>query len=178
MSPSETAVIVVITLWFAALGGCFGSLLNVLVYRLPRGQSIVYPPSSCPKCGQAIAWYDNIPIFGWLLLLGRCRWCRAPISIRYPIVEAVVTLQWTAVFLLLLAVQHQQSNGEWIDAVRALYERQSPLLNHGAIGIVFALYWLTGSILIKLDGQRIPRTWLCAGLVAIAVWIVFAVWVT
>jgi len=69
------------------LGLAFGSFLNVVVYRLPRGQSIAWPPSSCPACGHAIRPWDNLPLVSWLLLRGRCRDCAAPISIRYPLVE-------------------------------------------------------------------------------------------
>lgn len=70
------------------LGACLGSFLNVVIYRLPKEQSVVFPGSSCPRCRKPIALYDNIPILSWLLLLGRCRRCRSPISPRYPAVEA------------------------------------------------------------------------------------------
>jgi len=70
-----------------ALGACVGSFLNVLIYRLPRGQSIVFPGSHCPSCGRPIRWYDNVPILSWLVLRGRCRFCKCPISPRYIIIE-------------------------------------------------------------------------------------------
>ncbi len=69
------------------VGLAFGSFLNVVVYRLPRAQSIAWPPSSCPACGHAIRPYDNLPVVSWLLLRGKCRDCHAPISPRYPLVE-------------------------------------------------------------------------------------------
>lgn len=72
-----------------ALGAALGSFLNVVAYRLPRRQSLVRPASACPGCGTAIKPYDNVPVLGWLLLRGRCRSCRARISSRYPIVEAL-----------------------------------------------------------------------------------------
>ena len=72
-----------------AMGACVGSFLNVVVWRLPRGESIVSPPSHCPKCGKNLKWYDNLPVLGWLKLRGKCRFCGQPISARYPIVEAV-----------------------------------------------------------------------------------------
>ncbi len=69
-------------------GALIGSFLNVVVWRVPQGLSIVRPASSCPHCGHEIAWYDNIPIVSWLVLRGKCRNCKAPISARYPLVEA------------------------------------------------------------------------------------------
>ena len=71
----------------AIAGAAIGSFLNVCIYRLPLGQSIVWPGSACPTCKGPVAWYDNIPILSWLMLGARCRSCRAPIAIRYPIVE-------------------------------------------------------------------------------------------
>jgi leader peptidase (prepilin peptidase)/N-methyltransferase len=70
------------------LGAIVGSFLNVVAYRLPRGESLSHPPSRCPHCGQPIKPYDNIPVLSWLLLRGRCRHCKEPISWRYPLVEA------------------------------------------------------------------------------------------
>lgn len=77
-----------------AFGAVLGSFLNVCVYRIPAGQSIVHPRSRCPSCKQPIAWRDNIPIVSWLVLRGRCRWCLTPISVQYPLVEAIVALLW------------------------------------------------------------------------------------
>ncbi|HSM09884.1 MAG TPA: prepilin peptidase [Gemmatimonadota bacterium] len=79
------------------LGAAIGSFINVLVARLPVGESPVRPRSSCPACGAMIAWYDNIPIVSWLVLRGRCRRCGAPISIEYPLVEAGTALIWVGV---------------------------------------------------------------------------------
>jgi leader peptidase (prepilin peptidase)/N-methyltransferase len=79
-------------LWFVTLflfGLIVGSFLNVCIYRLPRDKSIVTPPSSCPNCREFIRWYDNIPLFSYLRLGGRCRACKAPISLEYPLVEAL-----------------------------------------------------------------------------------------
>jgi len=70
------------------LGLLIGSFLNVVVWRVPRGESVVSPPSACPRCGARIAWYDNLPVVSWLVLRGRCRRCHEPISVRYPLVEA------------------------------------------------------------------------------------------
>lgn len=81
-----TAILPAIILAFI-LGACIGSFLNVCIYRIPAALSIVHPGSSCPKCKSMIAFYDNIPILSYLLLLGKCRHCKAPIAIRYPFIE-------------------------------------------------------------------------------------------
>ena len=75
-------------------GAMLGSFLNVCVYRLPRNGSIIRPRSRCPSCGAAIAWYDNLPLVSWAVLRARCRHCRAPISVQYPLVELAVALVW------------------------------------------------------------------------------------
>ena len=78
------------------IGLCFGSFLNVCFLRLPHEQSLLRPPSTCPQCGQRIAWYDNIPVVSWVLLRGQCRSCKAPISIQYPLIELLVAVLWAA----------------------------------------------------------------------------------
>ena len=80
-----------------ALGLVVGSFLNVVIHRVPRGESIVHPRSRCPGCGGAIAAFDNVPVFSWLLLRGRCRSCRAPISARYPLVELATGVVFVAI---------------------------------------------------------------------------------
>jgi leader peptidase (prepilin peptidase)/N-methyltransferase len=81
----------------ALFGAVIGSFLNVCIIRLPAEQSVVSPPSRCPKCGRAVEWRDNIPILSWLLLGGKCRGCREPISIMYPLVELGTALIWAVV---------------------------------------------------------------------------------
>jgi leader peptidase (prepilin peptidase)/N-methyltransferase len=88
--------IVFLTLW----GLCIGSFLNVCIHRLPLKQSVVRPGSRCPSCGYALTWRDNLPLLSYALLAGRCRSCRAPISLRYPLVEAITA----AIFLWHAAV--------------------------------------------------------------------------
>jgi leader peptidase (prepilin peptidase)/N-methyltransferase len=83
----------------SVFGAVIGSFLNVVVYRLPRGESLLTPGSHCPSCGVAIKPYDNIPVLGWLLLRGRCRSCRATISPRYPLVEGTTAVLAAAVVL-------------------------------------------------------------------------------
>jgi leader peptidase (prepilin peptidase)/N-methyltransferase len=74
------------------LGALGGSFLNVVAYRLPRHESLVTPASHCPRCGTPVKPYDNIPVLSWLLLRGHCRKCSAPISVRYPLVEALTAV--------------------------------------------------------------------------------------
>lgn len=81
----------------AALGLVIGSFLNVVVHRVPRGESVVHPPSACPACGHGIRPRDNVPVLSWLLLRGRCRDCSEPISARYPAVEAGTAAVFAAV---------------------------------------------------------------------------------
>lgn len=84
----------------AIFGAIIGSFLNVVIHRLPREESIVFPNSKCPSCGAKIGPFDNLPIISYLILGGRCRACRAPISPRYPAVEALTGALYAAVFLV------------------------------------------------------------------------------
>jgi leader peptidase (prepilin peptidase)/N-methyltransferase len=86
-------------LFALAVGLIVGSFANVCIHRLPRGVSVVAPRSRCPGCGAAISAFDNVPVLSWLLLRGRCRRCHAPISIRYPAVEALNGVLYTAIAL-------------------------------------------------------------------------------
>lgn len=104
-----------------ALGSCVGSFLNVVVWRLPRvkpveGESLFKsafrslealsdPPSHCPKCNHLLKWYDNIPIVGWIKLAGKCRFCKTPISARYPIVETITALIFAGYFVAFFVFQ-------------------------------------------------------------------------
>jgi leader peptidase (prepilin peptidase) / N-methyltransferase len=87
-------------LFIFAYGACLGSLINVIAYRVPKGLSIVRPPSRCPQCDTKLSWRDNIPVLGWIMLGGKCRYCKKKISAEYPVVEACVGL----LFLLFYAV--------------------------------------------------------------------------
>ncbi|OJV80458.1 MAG: prepilin peptidase [Cellulomonas sp. 73-92] len=115
----------------ALVGLLIGSFLNVVVWRVPRGESIVSPPSACPRCGHPIRAYDNVPVVSWLVLRGRCRDCGAPISRRYPLVEGA-----TGVLFALAAA--------WTGASWVL----PALLYLVAIGIALAL--------VDLDVHRLP----------------------
>lgn len=81
-----------------AFGASIGSFLNVVIYRVPANLSLLHPPSRCPRCHHRLQPYDNVPIFGWLWLRGRCRYCRTPISSRYPLVEAFTGVLFLATF--------------------------------------------------------------------------------
>jgi len=91
------AVEAVFLLYAGVLGLSVGSFLNVCVGRLPRGESLVRPRSRCPKCGAAIAWFDNVPVFSWVALRGRCRSCREPISWTYPALELTTAAIWVGI---------------------------------------------------------------------------------
>jgi leader peptidase (prepilin peptidase)/N-methyltransferase len=88
-----------IALFVFVLGLLIGSFLNVCIVRLPRGRSIVTPPSHCPRCGASIKFYDNIPLISFLILRGRCRGCGEPISWRYPLVELMNAVLYVWIIL-------------------------------------------------------------------------------
>ncbi len=113
------------------LGLAVGSFLNVVVWRVPQGKSVVSPPSACPTCGHAIRARDNVPVLSWVLLRGRCRDCSAPISVRYPLVEL-----GTAAAFVLVALKF------------GLTWPLPAYLYLAAVGIALAL--------IDLDCQRLP----------------------
>jgi leader peptidase (prepilin peptidase)/N-methyltransferase len=85
-------------LLIGVIGLAVGSFLNVVIHRLPRGKSIVFPPSACARCGAPIRWYDNVPVAGWLILRGRCRDCHERISIRYLVVEIATMAAFLACY--------------------------------------------------------------------------------
>lgn len=141
-----------------ALGLAIGSFLNVVVYRVPAGKSIVRPPSACPHCGAAIRRRDNIPVLSWLILRGRCRDCGGPIAVRYPLVEA-----GTAVLFALVAVRF---GGAIVDATDALQ------LAAAMITLVAFLYLAAVSIalaLIDLDTRRLPDVLVLPAYIVLAV---------
>jgi leader peptidase (prepilin peptidase)/N-methyltransferase len=88
------------------VGSCVGSFLNVCVYRIPRGKSVLNPPSSCPHCGSGVRARDNLPVLGWILLGGACRDCGGRISIRYPLIELATGLLFATVYLAHLAAEN------------------------------------------------------------------------
>ena len=94
----ETLVSAIANFFVFLFGACIGSFLNVVIYRIPAGLSLVHPPSRCPKCGHGLGKTENVPVLGWLWLRGRCRWCKTPISPRYPTIEAITGLIFLLVF--------------------------------------------------------------------------------
>lgn len=94
----EKLFYIIISLFVFALGASVGSFLNVVIYRIPAGLSLLRPPSHCPKCGHKLGKTENVPILGWLWLKGRCRWCHTPISFRYPLIEFFTALIFCFVF--------------------------------------------------------------------------------
>ena len=136
-----------VSIAIGVFGSLIGSFLNVVVYRVPAGRSIVNPPSACGACGVCIRWYDNVPVISWLLLRGTCRDCSAPISVRYPLVELGTALFFVVVgFAFLPAVVSSTS---------------APALAGAALTLVAFLYLAAISValaLIDLDVQRLPNT--------------------
>lgn len=94
----DTLLNLSLTSFIFVFGASIGSFLNVVIYRVPAGLSLIHPPSRCPKCLHQLGNTENVPILGWLWLGGKCRWCRTPISLRYPLVEAVCGLLFCLVF--------------------------------------------------------------------------------
>ncbi len=88
----------VIAIFVFITGACIGSFLNVVALRGLSGESIVFPPSKCPKCGNKLNWYTNIPVISYCFLKGKCQFCKEHISLQYPIVEALNAILYLACF--------------------------------------------------------------------------------
>jgi leader peptidase (prepilin peptidase) / N-methyltransferase len=130
-------IVQIIVFW---LGAAIGSFLNVVVYRVPAGLSILWPPSRCPKCLHQLGMGENIPILGWMLLRGKCRHCRTPISPRYPLIEAI-----TAIIFVLV------------------YNRFG--LSIQTVGYSLLMCWFLALTLIDLDTMTLPNPITQSGLV-------------
>lgn len=139
MNPAAVAASLFALLW----GGLWGSFLNVVVYRLPAGLSVVRPGSRCPECLTPIRWWQNVPVLSWLWLRGRCAACRAPISLRYPTVEAVAALLTLAVAAPWLPQLLQDDAPQWRPWLALLGE------------LMFVYLWLAIA-LIDADTFLIP----------------------
>jgi leader peptidase (prepilin peptidase)/N-methyltransferase len=135
---------IILQVFAVVLGASIGSFLNVVIYRLPAGLSLLFPPSRCPHCRKQLSPKDNIPILGWLLIKGKCRYCRAPVSWRYPLIELTTALLF------------------WLVAVA--FGTSQPLL----ISILYCLFlaWLMTLAIIDIDTMTLPNplTQSCLGL--------------
>jgi leader peptidase (prepilin peptidase)/N-methyltransferase len=162
--------------WMFVLGAIIGSFLNVVVYRAPKGMSLISPPSHCPNCEHHIRWYDNIPIVSWFVLGRKCRDCKAAIAGRYPLVEAATA----GMFALLTAVEftlkganlplNEIYHGDYVISFsRNNSELYGILLYH-----LLLLCTLLAAGLIEFDGHNAPRRLfmpvLAAGIIAPLVW--------
>lgn len=142
--------------WAFIVGACIGSFLNVVIYRVPAGKSLVRPGSHCPKCGKPIRLWHNIPILGWVMLRGRCYDCKAPISARYPLVELAVGLIFVLLTVLIVPLQapHMpEAFGAEVQKIappETAWRWQLSLL---AYHLVLACF-LVASGLIGVDGTR------------------------
>lgn len=136
-----------------ALGSAIGSFLNVVVYRLPAGLSLLYPPSRCPHCLHRLGKTENIPVLGWLWLRGRCRHCRAPIAMRYPLVELITGLMFVLVF-------------SWFG------------ISIQTLGYWTLLSWLVALAVIDLDTMTLPNSLTTSGLVVGLVFMIATGWQT
>jgi leader peptidase (prepilin peptidase) / N-methyltransferase len=96
----DILMIVLASMIVFALGASIGSFINVVVYRLPAGLSLLFPPSRCPHCLNQLKPYDNVPVLGWFWLRGRCRFCKNKISVRYPVVEGLTGIVFLLIFLI------------------------------------------------------------------------------
>ena len=145
------------TTWFFALGACFGSFLNVVVWRMPRNIPVAAGGSFCPKCKTPILFQDNVPIFGWIKLKGKCRACGLPISSRYPIVETITAVLFMT-FFLLEVIAHGINLPPWFDSHHGgwLAELPSCELLFVYIRHITLLYFLLGIALIDYDQQKVP----------------------
>lgn len=140
-SLADAVTNILIGVFVFAFGASVGSFLNVVIYRLPAGLSVLWPPSRCPKCLNRLKPYHNVPVFGWLWLKGRCHFCKTKISSRYPLVESFTGLIFLAVF--------------WVFQF-------SPL----TIGYWAFCSWLLALSMIDFDTMTLPNPLTKSGLVA------------
>ncbi len=165
------AMDVLIASWFFFIGSSIGSFLNVVAWRLPRGAN-VNGRSHCPWCDQTLSWKDNWPVFGWLVLAGRCRTCHLPISPRYPIVELTVGLCIFAVGMFEFygggstlpfhAERWGRTGALWTPVVT---RENLVLINYHIVAL--AVSWALG--LVRFDGHRLPRSLVTVSLALIIV---------
>jgi len=151
----------------AVLGLSIGSFLNVVIYRVPAGKSIVAPPSACPNCDHQIGARDNIPLVSWLVLRGKCRNCATPISVRYPLVEA-----GTALFFVLVALLYAPALVDSTGALTAVANLLvlSSFLYLCAISVALAM--------IDVEVHRLPNSIVLPAYIVAAVTLTVASFIT
>ena len=135
-----------------ALGLIVGSFLNVCIARLPQGQSVVHPRSRCPHCGAGIRWYDNVPVVSWLLLGGRCRDCKQPIALRYPLVEIGLGLWFMVQAGEIYTLLHFSKSHDLV----------SDVIVH--VGIGFLGFLLIGLMVMDWQTQLLPDLFTLGGI--------------
>jgi leader peptidase (prepilin peptidase) / N-methyltransferase len=151
----------------ATIGAIVGSFLNVCIYRLPKHQSVVFPPSRCPGCGRAIRWYENIPVVSWAALRARCAGCGVRISPMYPLVEAATAVTFVAAWLvfgltLLLVARLVFASAMIVLAVTDLRDRLLPnaITYPGVVvGLLFSLVLppgITSALIGAVAGAAVP----------------------
>ena len=139
LDPSQS-LIPLLAAPVALIGACIGSFINVVAWRLPREESLLWPGSHCPRCGTPLAWFENVPVLAWLVLRGRCRHCHQPIAARYPLVEGLCAGLWV---VMLLARPDLMGTGA------------QPLLL--VMGGWLLVSWLLPMVLIDLDRLWLPE---------------------
>ncbi len=154
--------------WYGSIfvfGAAFGSFLNVVVYRLPRGMSLSQPSSHCPRCKHSIRWWHNLPILGWLILRGKCYDCKLPIPLRYPAVELGTAMLWM-ISAKLMTVWFLPWAGviEYPDHP-VEFAFNTPQF-FGWLALASLSTGILGAILIRVDGQRVPLSLIVWNLVS------------
>ncbi len=165
-----------ILLFVTAVGACIGSLTNVLVYRIPLGLDVVTPTSRCPKCNHKLSWRENIPIFGWIILRGKCRFCKAKISPEYPIVETVVAVLFGGIYALWYIVPDDAIFG--LGRIAPEWAANGPALTWPAMVVLLVLVGsMVSMTIIDARTSTIPLvlTWVPA-LVALVLHTGHAIW--
>ncbi|MBG6238961.1 leader peptidase (prepilin peptidase)/N-methyltransferase [Mycetocola sp. CAN_C7] len=161
MDAGLTSLTVVLAAFIGVLGLLIGSFLNVVVYRVPAGMSIVSPPSACPGCGSEIKAYDNVPVLSWLALRGKCRSCHEPISARYPLVEAGVGVFFAVVAVWWWVAAAPAVSTSSIAGVGSIIGVSSTSETVASVLILVAFLWLAGVsvslALIDLDTHKLPN---------------------
>jgi len=134
------------------LGLIFGSFLNVCIARFPQGKSVVHPRSRCPECGAGIRWYDNVPVVSWLLLRGRCRDCKDPIALHYPLVEIGLGLWFMAQAAEIYTLVYFSRSHDLV----------SDVIVH--VGMAFLGFLLIGLMVMDWQTQLLPDIFTLGGI--------------